>query len=38
VTIDSPEHLRLAVRGKTVHVPGMRPRVIIVTATGWRPA
>jgi cytoskeleton protein RodZ len=38
VTIDSPENVRLQVRGKTVHVPGLRPRVIIVTATGWRPA
>ena len=38
VTIDSPENVRLAVRGKRVHVPGLRPRVIIVTATGWRPA
>lgn len=38
VTIDSPENLRLAVRGKRVHIPGLRPRVIIVTATGWRPA
>jgi len=38
VTVDSPENLRLAVRGKQVHVPGLRPRVIIVTATGWRPA
>jgi cytoskeletal protein RodZ len=38
VTIDSPENVRMAVRGKNVHVPGLRPRVIIVTATGWRPA
>ena len=38
VAIDSPENLRLAVRGKRVHVPGLRPRVIIITATGWRPA
>jgi cytoskeleton protein RodZ len=38
VTIDSPENVRLAVRGRTVHVPGLRPQVIIVTATGWRPA
>jgi cytoskeletal protein RodZ len=38
VTIDSPENLRIAVRGKRVHVPGLRPRVILVTATGWRPA
>ena len=26
------------VRGKRMHVPGLRPRVILVTATGWRPA
>src|SRR5262245_61789731 len=38
VTIDSPENVRMAVRGKTIHVPGLRPRVIIITATGWRPA
>ena len=38
VAIDSPENLRVLVRGKRVHVPGMRPRVIIVTPTGWRPA
>jgi cytoskeletal protein RodZ len=38
VAIDSPENLRLLVRGKRVHVPGLRPRVIIVTPTGWRPA
>ena len=38
VTIDSPENVRIEVRGKKVHVPGLRPQVIIVTATGWRPA
>jgi cytoskeleton protein RodZ len=38
VSIDSPENLRIEVRGKLVHVPGMRPQVIIVTATGWHPA
>jgi cytoskeleton protein RodZ len=38
VSIDSPENLRIEVRGKQVHVPGLRPRVIIVTATGWHPA
>lgn len=38
VTIDSPENVRIEVRGKLVHVPGLRPRVIIVTATGWHPA
>jgi hypothetical protein len=38
VTIDSPENVRLEVRGRTIHVPGLRPRVIFVTATGWRPA
>jgi cytoskeletal protein RodZ len=36
--IDSPENLRIRVRGKLVHVPGLKPRVIIVTPTGWRPA
>ncbi len=38
VQIDSPENLRIQVRGKLVHVPGLEPRVIIITATGWRPA
>jgi cytoskeletal protein RodZ len=38
VTIDSPENLRIEVRGKLVHVPGLKPQVIIVTATGWHPA
>ena len=38
VQIDTPEALRIQVRGKVVHVPGSQPRVIIVTATGWRPA
>jgi hypothetical protein len=36
--IDSPENLRVQVRGRLVHVPGLKPRVIIVTSTGWRPA
>jgi len=36
--IDSPENLRIEVRGKLVHVPGGKPKVIIVTPTGWRPA
>ena len=38
VSIDSPENLRIEVRGTQVHVPGGRPKVIIVTATGWHPA
>jgi cytoskeleton protein RodZ len=38
VQIDSPENLRILVRGRLVHVPGLKPRVIIVTPTGWRPA
>ncbi len=38
VQIDSPENLRIEVRGKLVHVPGLEPRVIIVTPTGWHPA
>ena len=38
VQIDSPENLRILVRGKLVHVPGLKPRVIIVSKTGWRPA
>jgi hypothetical protein len=38
VQIDSPENLRIQVRGKLVHVPGGKPKVIIITSTGWRPA
>ena len=38
VQIDSPENLRILVRGRLVHVPGLKPRVIIVSKTGWRPA
>jgi hypothetical protein len=38
VQIDSPENLRIRVRGKLVHVPGLKPRVIVVTSTGWHPA
>ena len=38
VQIDSPENLKILVRGKLVHVPGLKPRVIIITPTGWRPA
>ena len=36
--IDSPENLRIQVHGKLVHVPGLKPRVIIVTPTGWHAA
>jgi cytoskeletal protein RodZ len=38
VQIDAPENLRILVRGTPVHVPGLKPRVIIITPTGWRPA
>ena len=38
VQIDTPENLRIQVRGRLVHVPGSKPRVIIVTPSGWRPA
>jgi cytoskeleton protein RodZ len=38
VSIDTPENLRIRVRGKLVHVPGRKPQVILVTSTGWRPA
>jgi cytoskeletal protein RodZ len=38
VQIDSPENLKIRVRGTLVHVPGLQPRVIIVTPTGWHPA
>ena len=38
VAISTPENLRIRVRGALVHVPGRKPRVIIVTPTGWRPA
>jgi cytoskeletal protein RodZ len=38
VQIDTPENLRIRVRGRLVHVPGGKPKVIIVTPTGWHPA
>jgi hypothetical protein len=38
VQIDSPENLRILVHGRLVHVPGLAPRVILVTRTGWHPA
>jgi hypothetical protein len=38
VSIDSPENVRIRVRGKLMHLRGQRPRVIIVTSTGIRPA
>jgi cytoskeletal protein RodZ len=38
VQIDTPENLQIRVRGHLVHVPGSKPEVIIVSATGWRPA
>jgi hypothetical protein len=38
VQIDTPENLRIQVRGTLVHIPGGKPKVIIVTPTGWRPA
>jgi helix-turn-helix protein len=38
VQIDTPENLRIRIRGKLVHVPGSKPQVIIVSKTGWRPA
>jgi cytoskeletal protein RodZ len=38
VQIDTPENLRIQVRGKLVHIPGGKPKVIIVTPTGWHPA
>jgi hypothetical protein len=37
VQIDTPENLRVEVRGKLVHIPGGRPKSFIVTPTGWRP-
>lgn len=36
--IDAPENLRIEVRGRVVHVGGLRPRTIVVTRTGWHPA
>jgi cytoskeletal protein RodZ len=38
VQIDTPENLRIRIRGRLVHVPGSKPQVIIVSKTGWRPA
>lgn len=36
VSIDTPENLRILVRGRLVHVPGSKPQVIIVSKSGWR--
>jgi cytoskeleton protein RodZ len=36
--VDSPENVRLQVRGRVIHVPGLAPRVIIVTPAGWQVA
>jgi cytoskeletal protein RodZ len=38
VQIDSPENLHVIVHGHTQRIPGRAPRVIVVTAKGWRPA
>jgi len=38
VQISSPENLRVIVRGHTQVIPGNAPRVILITARGWRPA
>jgi hypothetical protein len=38
VSIDAPENLKIEVRGRIANVPGSAPRVILVSATGWRPA
>jgi hypothetical protein len=38
VSIDAPANLKILVRGHEVHVGGTKPRTILVTATGWRPA
>ena len=38
VQISSPENLRVIVHGHTQVIPGNAPRVIVVTARGWRPA
>jgi cytoskeletal protein RodZ len=36
VYVSSPENLRIIVNGHTVLVHGLRPRVAVVTASGWR--
>jgi cytoskeletal protein RodZ len=38
VQIDSPENVRVIVKGHTQVIPGHKPRVIVVTPRGWRPA
>ena len=38
VQIDAPENLHVIVHGHTRVIPGSAPRVIVVTAKGWRPA
>jgi cytoskeletal protein RodZ len=37
VQIDAPENLHVIVKGHTQVIPGHAPRVIVVTAHGWRP-
>lgn len=38
VRLGAPENLRIRVRGRLVKVPGAKPKAIIVSASGWRPA
>lgn len=38
VQIDTPENLRIRVDGRLVRVPGLQPRVGIVTKSGWHAA
>jgi cytoskeletal protein RodZ len=36
VQITAPENVRVLVKGRLLHVPGYKPRVLIVTPSGWR--
>jgi hypothetical protein len=38
VQIDTPENLKIRIRGRLVHVPGLKPAQIVVTPTGWHRA
>ncbi|MGZ4339350.1 MAG: helix-turn-helix domain-containing protein [Gaiellaceae bacterium] len=38
VQIDSPENLRILINGRLVRLPGLQPRVGIVTKSGWHTA
>jgi hypothetical protein len=38
VQISTPENLLIRVRGRTIHLPGLAPRVLTITPSGWHSA